>query len=234
MPAAEAIPRSSRTPAGCAFLYPHVLPSRRPYRVFGDARLDPRRVVLGHQRFGPDAARMSRGQSRDLHDSSRPSWWDGCMAPSAISGINHVAVVTADLDRLAAFYGELFDASLVARFDDEQGRHGLFDLGAGSFLHAFEQRHNAHAAGHHDMFDRGHIDHFAVAARDEVSFEALRAELMRRGCSDGAVTDFGVGRSVYFEDPDGMGCEVMLLTVDLQTAVALLDTAQTPLTTASA
>jgi hypothetical protein len=43
-----------------------------------------------------------------------------------------------------------------------------------------------------------------------------------------------VGRSVYFEDPDGMGCEVMLLTVDLQTAVALLDTAQTPLTTASA
>jgi catechol 2,3-dioxygenase-like lactoylglutathione lyase family enzyme len=113
------------------------------------------------------------------------------MAPSAISGINHVAVVTADLDRLAAFYGELFDASLVARFDDEQGRHGLFNLGAGSFLHAFEQRHNAHAAGNHDMFDRGHIDHFAVAARDEVSFEALRAELMRRGCSDGAVTDFG-------------------------------------------
>jgi catechol 2,3-dioxygenase-like lactoylglutathione lyase family enzyme len=64
------------------------------------------------------------------------------MASRAISDINHVAVVTADLDRLAVFYGELFDAALVARFDDGQGRHGLFDLGAGSFLHAFEQPEN--------------------------------------------------------------------------------------------
>ena len=38
---------------------------------------------------------------------------------------------------------------------------------------------------------------------------------MRRGASDGQITEFGVGRSVYFEDPDGMGCEVMLMDVDL-------------------
>ncbi|MET0459646.1 MAG: VOC family protein [Ilumatobacteraceae bacterium] len=151
------------------------------------------------------------------------------MALRALSGINHVAVVTADLDRLAAFYGEVLDVPLVARFDDEEEPHALFDLGGGSFLHAFEQHDNVHAEGHRDMFDRGHIDHLALAARDEASFEALRAELMRWGCTDGTVKDFGVARSVYFEDPDGMGCEVMLLTVDLPTAaVAHREAARPP------
>ena len=65
------------------------------------------------------------------------------------------------------------------------------------------------------MFERGHIDHLALAAADAATFEALRRELVRRGASDGEITEFGVGRSVYFEDPDGMGCEVMLMDVDL-------------------
>ena len=88
------------------------------------------------------------------------------MAPRALAGINHVAVITADLDRFVALYGDLFEIAVVASFDDEQGRHAVLDVGGGSFLHAFEQRGNRHAAGHHDMFDRGHIDHLALAARD--------------------------------------------------------------------
>jgi catechol 2,3-dioxygenase-like lactoylglutathione lyase family enzyme len=141
------------------------------------------------------------------------------MGSRPLSGINHVAVVTADLDRFTTFYGDVFDLPVVARFDDDQGQHAVLDVGGGSFLHAFEQRDNGHAEGHHDMFDRGHIDHLALAARDDASFDALRDELVRRELSDGAVNDFGVGRSVYFEDPDGMGCEVMLMKIDLSTAV---------------
>jgi catechol 2,3-dioxygenase-like lactoylglutathione lyase family enzyme len=146
------------------------------------------------------------------------------MAPRALAGINHVAVVTADLDRFTAFYGDLFEIAVVAAFDDEQGRHAVLDVGGGSFLHAFEQRGNRHAEGHHEMFDRGHIDHLALAASDAASFDALREELVRRGLSDGAVNEFGVARSVYFEDPDGMGCEVLLMQVDLAT---ILDQVQT-------
>jgi catechol 2,3-dioxygenase-like lactoylglutathione lyase family enzyme len=142
------------------------------------------------------------------------------MGSRPLVGINHVAVVTADLDRWTGFYGELFGLSVVARFDDEQGRHAVVEVGGGSFLHAFEQRGNRHAEGHHEMFDRGHIDHLALAARDRVSFEALRDELTRRGLSDGDVNDFGVARSIYFEDPDGMGCEVMLMEADLKSVIA--------------
>ena len=133
------------------------------------------------------------------------------MAAPPVSGINHVAVVTGDLDRFGAFYGEVFGASLVVALTDDHGRHALFDVGGGSVLHAFEQADNTHARGSSSFLDRGHIDHLALTARDGESFEALRAELVRRGVTDGAVTDFGVARSVYFEDPDGMGCEVMLM-----------------------
>ena len=142
------------------------------------------------------------------------------MGCAPLAGINHVAVVTADLDRWTAFYRELFEMSVVAQFDDEQGRHAVVEAGGGSFLHAFEQRGNRHAEGHHEMFDRGHIDHLALAARDAESFEALRDELVRRSLSDGTINDFGVARSIYFEDPDGMGCEVMLMEADLESVIA--------------
>ncbi len=49
---------------------------------------------------------------------------------------------------------------------------------------------------------------------------------MRRGLSDGAVTDFGVARSVY-EDPDGMGCEVLLMEVDPATILDQVQTSST-------
>ena len=94
-------------------------------------------------------------------------------------------------------------------------RHSLLGLGPQSFLHAFERPGSAHGHGSSNLFERGHIDHLALAAADAATFEALRGELVRRGASDGEVTEFGVGRSVYFEDPDGMGCEVMLMDVDL-------------------
>ena len=55
----------------------------------------------------------------------------------------------------------------------------------------------------------------------------MRDELVRRGLSDGAVTDFGVARSVYFEDPDGMGCEVLLMEVDLATILDQVQTSST-------
>jgi catechol 2,3-dioxygenase-like lactoylglutathione lyase family enzyme len=138
------------------------------------------------------------------------------MAERFISGINHVALVTSDLDRFVAFYGEVFGAAVVTTMADEHGRHALVDIGGGSMLHAVEQSANPHAQGSSTLLDRGHLDHLALAARDVESFEALRGELMRREATDGVVTDFGVGRSVYFEDPDGMGCEVMLMLRELR------------------
>lgn len=127
------------------------------------------------------------------------------------SGCNHVALVTEDLERFVGFYTEVFDAQLRWDLDEGPVRHALLELGGGFGLHPFELTGgSAHARGSATMFERGHLDHLAIDVPDVDAFEEVRRRLVVCGASDGAVTDFGVTRNVWFEDPDGHGSEIAL------------------------
>lgn len=127
------------------------------------------------------------------------------------SGCNHVAIVTEDVDRFVAFYTEVFEATVRWDLEDGPVRHVLLDLGNGFVLHPFEfAGGNPHSRGSAVMFDRGHIDHLALDVADADIFEELRRRLVERGATDGAVTDFGPTRNVWFTDPDGHGSEIAL------------------------
>ncbi|MDX1658620.1 MAG: VOC family protein [Nitriliruptorales bacterium] len=127
------------------------------------------------------------------------------------AGCNHVAMHTQDLDRLIAFYTEVFDAEVTLDMQEGPLRHALIDLGGGFCLHPFENAEGSdHAAGSDAMFDRGHLDHVAIDVSDVETFELLRDRLVAAGASDGTVTDFGAVRCVWFEDPDGMGSEIAI------------------------
>jgi catechol 2,3-dioxygenase-like lactoylglutathione lyase family enzyme len=124
---------------------------------------------------------------------------------SSLAGINHITVLTGDLDRPAPFYEELFGARKLDELPlpepDGPGRHALIGIGGRAVIHAFElQRIDLPAAP--PMFDRGRLDHFALQAPDTETFEPLRAKLLARGASDGAVTDLGIVRELTFNDPD--------------------------------
>ena len=56
------------------------------------------------------------------------------------SGFNHVATLTTDLERLAAFYAEVFEAEVTFRMEAEgdHPRMWILDLGGGAALNAFE------------------------------------------------------------------------------------------------
>ena len=126
-------------------------------------------------------------------------------------GCNHVTVVTSDMDRLIAFYREIFDAELI--FDQEEGhlRHAGLDLGGGFFLHPFQfPKPTSEAKGSDEMFSRGHIDHMALNFPDTDSFETARRRLVAAGASAGRVRDFGMVKILTFSDPDGMQCEIAL------------------------
>lgn len=128
-----------------------------------------------------------------------------------LNGCHHIALVTNDLDRLIRFYGDVFDATVIGDMIEAELRHALLDLGGGLVLHPFQfEQPNSNGAGSSAMFERGHIDHFGMNVADEATFELLRARLVEAGASDGTVTDFGSTRSVWFEDPDGMGCEIAM------------------------
>jgi catechol 2,3-dioxygenase-like lactoylglutathione lyase family enzyme len=138
----------------------------------------------------------------------------------SVTGFNHVALVTADIDRLVEFYSDVFGLEVALEMHDDH-RHALLRVGAESFLHAFEVPASAHTTSPGSLFERGHLDHVAFTAPDEETFEAIRERLVVRGASDGAVTDFGIGRSLYFVDPDEMSCEVLVMShADLALATA--------------
>ena len=126
-----------------------------------------------------------------------------------LDGINHVALMTTDTDRLVEFYTEVFDATLFASREEAPGmRLSLVDIGPATQLNIFEIDGNQQA--HAPMFGRGPIDHMGLQASSKEAFDTIRTRLMERGATDGFVTDFGGGLSVFFVDPDGLECEVLL------------------------
>jgi catechol 2,3-dioxygenase-like lactoylglutathione lyase family enzyme len=126
-------------------------------------------------------------------------------------GCHHVALVTEDLDRLLAFHLEVFEAPAEWVLEEEGARHAAIAFGGGFHLHAFELAGgNAHARGLPEMFARGHLDHVALEVPDEATLQDLRRRLVERGASDGTLHDFGSTRQVWFEDPDGHRCEIVL------------------------
>lgn len=126
------------------------------------------------------------------------------------TGVDHIALLSRDLDRLIAFYVDIFDATV--RFDIAEGtvRHAAIDVGGGTYLHAFDAPTSDHATGKADAFRRGHLDHVSLTVEDEATFQELRRRLVEHGASDGSVVDWGLCREVVYADPDGCVGEISI------------------------
>lgn len=132
-----------------------------------------------------------------------------------LDGVNHVALLTHDTERLCAFYTEVFDATIGATVEPERGFQLTFvDIGPGRELNVFEIDGNSEAAHQTPMFGRGRIDHIGLQAASLDAFETIRDRLMARGANDGFVTDFGPVLSLFFVDPDGLEGEVCVPNPD--------------------
>ena len=128
-----------------------------------------------------------------------------------LNGVNHVAWITKDTDRLCEFYREVFEAKVSPTRDHGPGeKMTIVDVGPGTSLNLFEIEGNTEAERQTPMFGRGRIDHVGFAAASKEAFEQIRAGLVRTGASDGTVTDFGGALSIFFRDPDGLEGEVLL------------------------
>lgn len=127
-----------------------------------------------------------------------------------VSGLNHVAILTADLERFIAFYQGIFGAEVVFR-EGTPFRHAILRIGADSWLHPVEAKNNPHSMALPRMFQRGHLDHLALTAASPAAFDELRKRLVDCGASDGAVDNLGAFHTLSFEDPDDMRGEVTLI-----------------------
>jgi catechol 2,3-dioxygenase-like lactoylglutathione lyase family enzyme len=136
-----------------------------------------------------------------------------------LGGINHVAVLTADTERLTTFYRDVFEAGAQTIEQQDGFRLTIVHVGPTSELNVFELRGNEEHQRQVPMFGRGRLDHLALQAASIESFDTIRDRLVARGASDDFVTDFGPVLSLFFVDPDGLEAEVCITNPDAQPGV---------------
>ena len=130
------------------------------------------------------------------------------------SGFNHVATMTANLERYLQFYGDVFGAEVITIMDAEgdHPRMAVVNMGGGGALNVFEVPADSIVGDRTKMGGRGPIDHYAFAVASEKKLLEIRDRLVERGASPGEVTQFGPALlSVFFRDPDGAELEVAFL-----------------------
>jgi len=126
------------------------------------------------------------------------------------TGFNHVATLSTDLDRLAAFYKDAFDAEVIFSMEQEGDHPRMFiiDLGGGAALNAFQVTEDALIGERRQIGGRGAIDHFAIAVDSLATLESVKDRLVSAGGEIGEIQRLGGEWSLFFRDIDGMELEV--------------------------
>jgi catechol 2,3-dioxygenase-like lactoylglutathione lyase family enzyme len=133
-----------------------------------------------------------------------------------VDDLHHVAFLTADLDRLIAFYERIFDARVTLDRDDGGRRHAFIAIGPRTVLHPFEVPAER-VPGRQPIFERGRLDHLAFNTASEEAFREIRRRLIAESAhatEGGLVTDMGSLLSFSFHDPDGAWHEVIWVKPD--------------------
>jgi catechol 2,3-dioxygenase-like lactoylglutathione lyase family enzyme len=125
-------------------------------------------------------------------------------------GFNHVATLTTDLDRLAKFYADAFDATISLQMEQEGDHPRMFilDLGGGAALNAFQVPADEIIGEQRRQGGRGAIDHFALAVDSRDELDQMRERIVAAGGDVGEVQRLGAEWSLFFRDIDGMELEV--------------------------
>jgi catechol 2,3-dioxygenase-like lactoylglutathione lyase family enzyme len=133
-------------------------------------------------------------------------------------GINHLALVTTDMDATTRFYHGVLGARLVATIGTPGFRHYFFEFGPEQTVAFFEYKDvdlDAFAlpAGVPDP-RKVQFDHLSFNLADEEALESLRRRLKAHGCEVTDVVDHRVMHSIYFTDPNGIALEASWWVVD--------------------
>jgi len=135
---------------------------------------------------------------------------EGTTTP-AWSGINHLALITNDMDATVRFYHGVLGARIAATVGTPEFRHYFFDFGPHCTVAFFEYADVAiepfaKSAGVPDA-RASQFDHLALNLPDENALHDLRQRLTDADCDVTDIIDHGSVRSVYFTDPNGIALE---------------------------
>lgn len=131
-------------------------------------------------------------------------------------GINHLALVTPDMDMTTRFYAGVLGMPLVTTLMAGPMRHYFFEIAPGNTVAFFE-------VGEAETFRKGagspaphpvQLDHLSFNVADEDALHQLRARLLAAGSEVTDIVDHGQMKSVYFTDPNGIALEASYWVID--------------------
>jgi catechol 2,3-dioxygenase-like lactoylglutathione lyase family enzyme len=131
--------------------------------------------------------------------------------PVQWSGLNHLALITNDMDLTTRFWHGVIGTPLVATIGNQAFRHYFFDVGNDATVAFFEYqgcsvKQFAKPSGVPD--ERAiQFDHVSLNVPDEEALLALRQRLLDHDCGVTEVVDHGLLKSIYFTDPNGIALE---------------------------
>lgn len=131
--------------------------------------------------------------------------------PVQWSGLNHLALITNDMDLTTRFWHGVIGTPLVATIGNQAFRHYFFDVGNDATVAFFEYQGRsvkqfAKPSGVPD--ERAiQFDHVSLNVPDEEALLALRQRLLDHDCGVTEVVDHGLLKSIYFTDPNGIALE---------------------------
>ena len=124
-------------------------------------------------------------------------------------GINHLAMVTPDMDATVRFYHGVLGMRLVTTLQAGPMRHYFFEIGPQNTIAFFEVK-NTHPfqvpAGVPDP-RKAQFDHLSFNLPDEDALHDLQRRLKEHNCEVTDVIDHDIIRSIYFNDPHGIALE---------------------------
>jgi catechol 2,3-dioxygenase-like lactoylglutathione lyase family enzyme len=145
---------------------------------------------------------------------------------SPFSGINHLAMVTGDMDKTVRFYRDVLGCRLVATIGTDRFRHYFFEIGHGNTIAFFEwpgiepgvPEKPAGMPAPGRQFD--HLS-FNVDTYDDLL--TLQQRLRERGVEVTRIVDHQFIHSIYFDDPNGIALEASVWLMDPENEVAYHD-----------
>jgi catechol 2,3-dioxygenase-like lactoylglutathione lyase family enzyme len=134
-------------------------------------------------------------------------------------GINHLALVTTDMDATVRFWHEVLGAEIIATVATPDFKHYFFRIGDAqtiAFFQYFDAKVATYAKPAGIPYEHAsQFDHLSLGLPDEQALHDLRARLEHYGCEVTDVVDHGFIRSIYFSDPTGIALEASWWTTNL-------------------
>lgn len=145
------------------------------------------------------------------------------MADVNFAGLNHLALVTNDMDTTVRFYRDVLGMPLVGttgnRDEGYPYRHYFLSIARGASIAFFEwpevelpARKDSGIPGSGIQFD-----HVSIGVETDDDLENIRKRLEADGRDVSDVVDHGLVRSVYATDPNGISIEFSVTARDLDT-----------------